>query len=477
MTVPKTTDGAPPERFLADGCTGRSTAGHLLCITRRYCGVVVFCVVGFLADGSPISSAQMKPSITPDEASELVARGRYLAIIGVCSACHTPPNVPERPGTGALEVNNERIFRTDPDWYKYLDPNGANYLAGGVPFILRLGSNLSGIVYTTNITSDPVDGVGSWTEAELADAIRSGRRPKKAVSNDRPEYLYLFPPHSFYRNLAKKDALALAFYLKRVPPKKNAVRIPARQLPAEFEPNADSNPFGPIAALEHAPTGRSVERAQYLLRSLVGCRECHSHHSNDPRLVGYVPEHQERMDVFQRGAAAIREYKRNNEWDPAEPFMGPLIPFAGGGHGDPYQGAFRLGPDLPLRASDKGVALFPYPGYAVLYGSNLTRFGNNGPFVSVTTAQLVNAMRQGISTQPDEYGRRRPLSQVMMWPFYSSLTDDDAYSIAEFIKTLTYISNIVPAITYYGTDWEGMFAQIFGAPPDDHDRKIFGKLR
>src|SRR5205814_1456576 len=158
--------------------------------------------------------------------------------------------------------------------------------------ILRLGSELSGLVVTTNITPDLVDGIGTWTEQEIADTIRDGRRPKKAVTPDRPEYLYLFPPHIFYNNLARDDALALGYYLKSLPPIKSALPIPRRQLPATFEPSADSNPVGPVSQRDKAPTGRTLERAKYLTTSLVGCRECHSHHTNGPNLVAFVPEHQ-----------------------------------------------------------------------------------------------------------------------------------------------------------------------------------------
>jgi hypothetical protein len=424
---------------------------------------------------TPPSGGTPFAALTPLQQSDLAARGRYLAIIGVCSACHTPPNVPAQAGTDPAAVARDRVFKTDPDWFKYLDPDGRNYLAGGVPFILRLGTNLSGLVVTPNITPHPTDGIGAWTVQEIADTIREGRRPKRFTTVDRPEFLYLFPPHSFYYNLAREDALALAYYLKSIPPKKSDTPVPPRRLPPAFEPNADSNPFGPLSTADKAPGGRTRERALYLTTSLVGCRECHSHHSNDAALVAFAPGHAERMQVFQQGPAAIREYKKTHEWDPAEPFLGPLIPFAGGGRGDPYEGAFRLGPDLPLRVADKGVSLFPYPGYGVLYGENLTRFGHNGPFGHVGADAIVRAMRQGISTLPDDYGRPRPLSQVMMWPFYASMTDDDAYAIADFVKSLTHVPNNVERLTYYGEDWEGMFAQVFGERPNAHDRAIFGK--
>jgi cytochrome c553 len=439
--------------------------------------LAIFAIIlfGWLATVTLRCDAQTPAEVSLQDKNYLIAHGRYLAIIGVCSACHTPPNVSPQPPKDPAGIASDRVFRTDPDWTKYLDPDGTNFLAGGVPFILRLGSNLSGIVYTTNITPDLVDGIGAWTEQEIADTLREGRRPKRAITADRPEFLYLFPPHSFYYNLSREDALALAYYLKSIPPKKSAIPIPRRQLPAGFEPTADSNPFGPVSTRDKAPVGRSLERAQYLTTSLVGCRECHSHHSNDPNLVAFVPDHQEHMKIFEQGPAAVREYKKRHDWDPAEPFLGPLIPFAGGGTGDPYEGAFRLGPDLPLRLSDKGASLFPYPGFAVLYGENLTEYSNNGPHSSVTVDDLVRAIRQGIAPLPDEYGRSRALSQVMMWPFYSSMSNDDVYSIAEYIKSFTHVPNEVNRLTYYGDDWAGMFTQVFGESPSDNDRAIFGK--
>ncbi|MES0175379.1 hypothetical protein [Mesorhizobium sp. M0006] len=458
-------------------CRERSGAGpapHVAVPIGKYLTSAVgpATLLGSLGISAAICCAQ---AISSSEQSGLVARGRYLAIIGVCSACHTPPNVTAAPSDDPAHVSQDRVFKTDPDWFKYLDPEGTNYLAGGVPFILRLGPKLDGLVVTPNITPDPVDGIGTWTEQEIADAIRYGRRPKRGVTSNKPEYLYLFPPHTFYHNLVGDDALALAYYLKSLPPKKNAVPIPPRQLPAGFEPNADSNPIGPVSQREKAPVGRTLERALYLTTSLVGCRECHSHHTNNPDLTAFVPEHQEHMKIFNQGPNAIREYKKENEWDAAEPFLGPLIPFAGGGPGDPYEGAFRLGPDLPLRVGEKGVSLFPFPGYAVLYGGNLTQFGLNGPQSSVSAETLVRAIRQGVATTPDEYGRPRALSQVMMWPFYSSMNDDDVFAIADYVKSLSYIPNKVNRLTYYGEDWESLFTQVFGESPTENDRHIFGK--
>lgn len=352
--------------------------------------------------------------------ARLVDRGRYLATVGVCEACHTPPAVPPTRPDAADAAANEREtkFRTDPDWFRYLDPD--RKMAGGVPFILRFSKDSSGIVYTRNLTPDPETGLGNWTEQDIIRAIRTGKRKDGTA-------LFLFPPHSFYKDMAEEDAVALAAYLKSLKPVR--YQILERSLPFPVQPVTAS---GPVTA----PGGRSPERAAYLMRSLVGCRECHSHHRKD----------------------------------------GTLADFVGGDPQDPFMGSFRLGPDLPLRQDEKGLAAFPYPGYAVLYGGNLTRFGLGGDLSHVGTDEIVRAIRGGISTVRDDYGRPRPLAHVMMWQFYSSMTDDDVYSIAAYIKSLRYQEHKVePRLIEFGADWEAAFERAFGEKPSQNDRAIFGK--
>jgi hypothetical protein len=148
----------------------------------------------------------------------------------------------------------------------------------------------------------------------------------------------------------------------------------------------------------------------------------------------------------------------------------------GGDSVDPFIGSFRLGPDLPLRQDDKGFAAFPYPGYSVLYGSNLTRFGLGGDLSHVAAKKIVRAIRNGIAPDADEYGRPEPLAHVMMWHFYSSMSDEDAYSIAEYLKSLPYTKHdIGPRLINFGSDWEAAFESVFHEKPTPNDRVIFGK--
>src|SRR5947208_17158461 len=102
----------------------------------------------------------------------------------------------------------------DPNWFAYLDGN--RQLAGGVPFILRFGPSLSGLVVTPNITPDPDTGIGKYSEGDIVTALRAGTKKDGTP-------LFLFAPHTFYRFLSDDDALSLAVYLKCLPPVRIAV--------------------------------------------------------------------------------------------------------------------------------------------------------------------------------------------------------------------------------------------------------------
>jgi mono/diheme cytochrome c family protein len=345
--------------------------------------------------------------------TELAAKGRYLATIGVCSACHTPSK------TGSPDPQLLRTIKSDPDWFNHLD--WSKDLAGGVPFIIRVTNSSNGVVVTPNITPDQSTGIGRWTKAQIVEVLRSGKRPDGSS-------LFRFPPHTFYENLAQDDLEAIASYLKSVPPVANDV--PPRQLPFPTIPGT------PPEAPTTAPVGRTTARAEYLMRSLVGCAECHSHREGNKQ-----------------------------------------VRFAGGQPGESILGIFRLGPDLPVTSTDKGLAAFPYPGYAVLYGGNLTRFGNGGDLSHVTVAQIVRSMRDGVSTVEDRHGRQNPLAYVMMWQFYASMVDDDAYAIAEYIKSLRYVPNPLDGksrLLYFGSDTTAAFEQAFGEHPSQSDKAAFG---
>jgi mono/diheme cytochrome c family protein len=116
--------------------------------------------------------------------------------------------------------------------------------------------------YASNITPDPETGIGKWTDAQLAKAIREGIRPDGRV---------IGPPMpiEFYRHLADDDLAALIAYLRAQPPVKNAV--PASTYTMPLPPN-----YGPpVKSVTAPPRSDKVKYGQYLA-DIAHCMECHT---------------------------------------------------------------------------------------------------------------------------------------------------------------------------------------------------------
>ena len=92
-------------------------------------------------------------------------------------------------------------------------------------------------------------------------------------------------------------------------------------------------------------------------------------------------------------------------------------------------------PDMKryLGGSDVG---FSIPGQGVFVGNNLTPDADTG-LGKWTADQIVTAIRKG--KRPDG----TELSPVMPYASFANLTDDDAYAIAAFLRSLPPVSNKV----------------------------------
>lgn len=123
-------------------------------------------------------------------ADKAVERGKYLVMSIGCNDCHTP-------GT----------FYGAPDFSRFLSGSEMGW-AG--PW---------GVVYAANLTPDPETGLGKWSKEEIAKAIRSGNRPDG-------RQLAVAMPWMNFSHLTDGDAMAIAAYLKSLPPVKHAVPKP-----------------------------------------------------------------------------------------------------------------------------------------------------------------------------------------------------------------------------------------------------------
>ena len=176
---------------------------------------------------SPLSASGFDPA--------LVQRGAQLAAAGNCITCHTAPGGRAFVGGRALPT----------------------------PF---------GTIYSTNITPDPVTGIGQWPEEAFRRALAEGV--------DRAgRHLYPAFPYDHFRLLTRDDASALyAFFMTREPvnatPPANEVAFPlnVRVLLAGWK-----FLFLRQGSYQQNPAqSEEWNRGAYLAEGLAHCGACHT---------------------------------------------------------------------------------------------------------------------------------------------------------------------------------------------------------
>ena len=153
---------------------------------------VLICLAASLASLSCSSSTTTSTTATTASADP-VARGRYLTTIMSCNDCHTPGYFYGAPDT------TRRLSGSDLGWVG--------------PW---------GVVHARNLTPDSATGIGSWTSEQIVKALRTGNTP------DGSQLAPIMPWMNYASTLDENDAMAIAAYLKSLPPikHKNLDRIP-----------------------------------------------------------------------------------------------------------------------------------------------------------------------------------------------------------------------------------------------------------
>lgn len=193
--------------------------------------------VAALLLGCGATLAGVEAQDAPSDQAALVERGRYLSVAADCKACHTKPD-------------------------------GGKPFAGGYGLVSPLGA-----IYSTNITPSRSAGIGSYTEAQFARAVRDGIRGDGA-------HLYPAMPYTSYSGITDEDIHALYAYFKRgVAPVDDVA--PRTRLPFPFNLRVglagwnllflDGKRFKPDPARSEV-----LNRGAYLTEALGHCGECHT---------------------------------------------------------------------------------------------------------------------------------------------------------------------------------------------------------
>lgn len=213
----------------------------------KWTGLVLLIIV---AGVSAITAARQNvkynapyPAIKASKDSAAIARGKHLMTsVAHCTDCHSKPNA-----DSLIKIGQDPI------------------LHGGMAFNLPVGT-----IYSANITSDSTYGIGKFTDAEIARALRYGVHPDGTD-------VYDFMP---FHNLSDEDLTAVLSYLRTQKPV--AYKKPDNQL------NLIGNivkaflikPVGPsetIAAAVKPDT--TAAYGKYLVLNVGNCSGCHTKRS------------------------------------------------------------------------------------------------------------------------------------------------------------------------------------------------------
>jgi mono/diheme cytochrome c family protein len=206
---------------------------------RIFLGLIMAAAIGFgiywWLSGPVVALAD---AVSGRATAPNLANGLVVFNAGGCSSCHAVPDQPDR---------------------------------------LRLGGGLAipspfGTFYAPNISSDPADGIGRWSETEFVTAVTSG------VSPAGQHYFPAFP-YTSYAHARPDDIRDLFAYLKTLAPVSGKVRDHDVPFPFSIRRNVgiwkllffDRTPFM-ADSTQSAPWNRGA----YLVSSLGHCAECHS---------------------------------------------------------------------------------------------------------------------------------------------------------------------------------------------------------
>jgi mono/diheme cytochrome c family protein len=170
---------------------------------------------------------------TPD-----LANGKTMFIAGGCMSCHGVPN-----------------------------QSDSTRLGGGMALRSPFGT-----FYVPNISSDPNDGIGAWSEAQFVTALSKGTSPAG-------DHYYPAFPYTSYQRVIFDDLRDLFAYLKTLPAVQGRVRDHDLPFPFSIRRGVglwkllflDGEPFKPDPS-----KSANWNRGAYLVNGAAHCAECHS---------------------------------------------------------------------------------------------------------------------------------------------------------------------------------------------------------
>ncbi|HEX6927497.1 MAG TPA: cytochrome c [Longimicrobiaceae bacterium] len=200
----------------------------------RGCGPILLLASGIGCGGGNVPLPDLSGALV--DTAGLAERGEYLVRnAAVCGHCHAedPQRDPDGPLSGGMTFRNWRL----------------------------------GAIRAANLTPDSATGLGRWSEEEIVRAIRTGEDREGHV-------LAPVMPYEWFHGMSDRDALAVARYLKSLPPVRKEVdndpnliyRAARLFFLGPKDPPQDQAP----------PRGPTAEYGEYLALHVSLCADCHT---------------------------------------------------------------------------------------------------------------------------------------------------------------------------------------------------------
>lgn len=181
-----------------------------------------------------------------------LARGRYLAVgLAGCSECHS-----------------------QHDWNAHGAPVTPGTEGGGQWLNMP---DLPGRVVAPNLTPDVEAGAGSWTDDQLARAIREG------IGHD-GRTLFPMMPYQSFRKMSDEDVASVVVYLRSLTAVNNQLAKTEIVFPVKYLMRSAPEPVTmPVPSPDIADR---VKYGQYLA-TLGGCADCHTPQERGQPVAGF----------------------------------------------------------------------------------------------------------------------------------------------------------------------------------------------
>ena len=205
--------------------------------------VLLVVTINFTIGWRPFLGPRTRPltdrkfDVTP----ERLARGCYIAEnVAACMDCHSPH-----------------------DWTQHDAPISPGKEGAGE--FMPLGG-VPGTLYAPNLTPDPETGSGSWTDDQIARAIREG------IGHD-GRALFPLMPYPHFKSMSDEDLASVVVFLRSLPAVRNA--LPQTQIIFPVKYLMRSVPEPVTQPVPQPELSTPVARGAYLV-NMAACSDCHT---------------------------------------------------------------------------------------------------------------------------------------------------------------------------------------------------------